>query len=88
MYEALAKAAPQVPALVVLVILVAMFLRFLHFNLKSVRSMVDDASEVAAHCAKVIEENSKIQGQVLEALRRSNGHTVIKPVEKEEVHSA
>ena len=80
MYEVLIKAAPQVPALVVLVLLVAMFLRFLNQNMKSIRSMVDDASEVASHCSKVIEENSKIQGQVLEALRRSNGHTRINSV--------
>ena len=89
MYEALVIAAPQVPALVVLVLLVALFLKHLQSNQKLVKAMVDDASEIAAHCAKVIEENSKIQGQVLEALRRSNGHTVIEPVEKEEgVHSA
>lgn len=85
MYEALIKVAPQVPALVVLVVLVAMFLRHLQSNQRLVKKMVDEASKVAEHCAGVIEENSKIQGQVLEALRRSNGHTVIEPVNKEAI---
>lgn len=79
MYEVLIAAAPQVPALVVLVLLVFAFLGFLRFAFKSIEGMVEDASDVAGHCAKVIEENSKIQGQVLEALRRSNGHTIIEP---------
>lgn len=83
MYEILVKAAPQVPALVVLVVLVAMFLKHLQRTSESIRRMVDGASEVAQHCANTIEDNSKIQGQVLEALRRSNGHTTIEPVNED-----
>lgn len=88
MYEILLEAAPQAPALVVLVVLVFAFLGFLRFAFKSTRQMVDSASEVAQHCADVIEENSKIQGQVLEALRRSNGHTTIEPVQHIEAKDA
>ncbi len=73
MWEILAN--PQTPALTVLVILVFAFLGFLRFVFKAIRIMVDDATDVAKHCSKVIEENSKIQGQVLERLRAANGHT-------------
>ena len=83
MYEILKEAAPQAPALVVLVILVFAFLGFLRFAFKGIQRMVDDASEVAKHCSKVIQDNSKIQGQVLEALRRSNGHTVIETMNED-----
>ncbi len=72
MWEILAN--PQTPSLTVLVILVFAFLGFLRFVFKSIRTMVDDASKVAQHCSEVIEENSKIQGQVLERLRAANGH--------------
>lgn len=83
MYEVLTN--PQTPPLVVLVVLVFAFLGFLRFVFKAIRTMVDDASEVATHCSKVIEENSKIQGQVLEALRRTNGHTMIEAVNEDAI---
>ncbi len=91
MYEVLKEAAPQAPALVVLVVLVFAFLSYLRFSQRQIAAMVDDATDVAKHCAKTIEDNTLIQGQVLEALRRSNGHTTIEPVqhiEADEAHNA
>lgn len=85
MWEILAN--PQTPALTVLVVLVFAFLGFLRFAFKAIQQMVKDNTEatekmvkdatgIAKHCARVIEENSKIQGQVLERLRAANGHAV------------
>lgn len=81
MYEALAKAAPQVPALVVLVVLVAMFLRHIHYSSKAVVKVIDRNTES-------LDENTKIQGQVLEALHRTNGSTKIEPVQHIEADHA
>ena len=81
MYEALIKVAPQVPALVVLVVLVAMFLRHIHYSSKAFAKVVDRNTES-------LDENTKIQGQVLEALHRSNGHTKIEPVQHIESNHA
>lgn len=77
MYEILKEAAPQAPALVVLVVLVIAFLGFLRFAFKAISAMSSEMLAVAREGSKVIKENSKIQGQVLEALHRSNGHTTI-----------
>lgn len=74
MYEVFLKVAPQVPALVVLVMLVFKFLKFLEAYRDSLVPIIERATDV-------IEDNSKIQGQVLEALHRTNGHTRLEPVQ-------
>lgn len=84
MYEILKEAAPQAPALVVLVILVFAFLGFLRFAFKAIRDMVDNTTDIAKSCAAVIKENSKIQGQVLEALHRTNGRTTLEAVKNKD----
>ena len=45
--------------------------------------MADQGTKVIERATDVIEDNSKIQGQVLEALHRSNGHTMIEPVNED-----
>ena len=77
MWNALAEAAPQVPALVVLAVLVVAFLKFLKGEREAIKTMVDSASKVANRCSDVIEDNSKVQGQVLEALHKANGKTFV-----------
>lgn len=80
---------PNTPPLTVLVVLVVFlvtaFLRFLRYAFGAIEAMVDDVKEVATRGTEVIEDNSKIQGQVLEALHRSNGHTTIDPVQHVEI---
>ena len=83
---------PNTPPLTVLVVLVvflvAAFLRFLRYAFGAIETMVDDVKEVAKRGTEVIEDNSRIQGQVLEALHRSNGHTTLDPIQHVEVSEA
>lgn len=81
MYEILAN--PHTPALTVLVILVFAFLGFLRFAFKAIGAMAEEGMKVIDHNTEALEDNSKIQGQVLEALRRSNGHTTLEAVNED-----
>lgn len=88
MYEILKDAVPQAPALVVLVVLVFAFLKFLKAERDSLQDMADAGTKVIDRNTEALEDNTLIQGQVLEALRRSNGHTTIEPVQHIEANEA
>lgn len=87
MYQAIVQliANPQTPPLVVLVVLVFAFLAFLKMERKSLQAMAADGTKVIDRNTDSLEENTKIQGQVLEALHRSNGHTALVPANEDAI---
>jgi len=71
----IAKIAEETPNLVALLIVVLAFIRYMKSRDTVITEVSGRCHETQDRATKVIEENTKVHGAVLEHLRRLNGTT-------------